>query len=356
MRNVPSKVPAARKKERVARPTSNGVTARDVAKVAGVSIATVSRVLNGNTSVDGALTAHVNLVASRMGYTPHAAARALALQRSDTVGAVIPNLENTNFAVGVGALQARLNEAGFTLLLGSSNYDPQQELRQVRELVSHGVAGMVLVGSQRDAAVYDLLRAKKIPYVNTWVLDPAHPSVGFENDAIGRTVAEYLVGLGHREFGLIAQRSSNDRAAVRIAGMLQVLAEHGITVPKERFLERNHQIGEGQQALRQLMGLPNPPTAIVASDVLAFGALAEALHTGIDVPSRLSILGIQDIEFAAHLSPALTAIRLPAKEVGKRAADLLLGLVAGDAIATSTPVAYELVERGSTAAPHPGGA
>jgi LacI family transcriptional regulator len=178
-----------KQKKRLPRPSANTVTVREVAEAARVSMATVSRVLNGNTSVDRALCKRVTAAARRLGYIPHAAARALASQRSRTIGAVIPTLENINFAIGVAALQRRIAEAGYTLLLGSSNYDLKEELRQVKALAAHGVAGMMLVGARHAAGLYELLQAKKIPFVNTWVLDSGHPCVGFDNREIGRALA-----------------------------------------------------------------------------------------------------------------------------------------------------------------------
>ena len=113
----------------------------DVARAAGVSTATVSRVLNGNAKVAAELQNRVRDIAQELGYTPHAAARALASQRSKTIGAVIPSLENQNFAIGVFALQKRIGEAGYTLLLGCSYYDQEDELKQVRALIADGIAG-----------------------------------------------------------------------------------------------------------------------------------------------------------------------------------------------------------------------
>jgi LacI family transcriptional regulator len=330
------------------RPATKAITVRDVAKVAGVSVATVSRVLNGNDTVDLALKDKVTAAAARLKYTPHAAARALALRTATTVGAVIPTLENANFAVGVGALQKRLSEAGYTLLLGSSNYDPDEEFRQIQSLTAHALAGFMLVGSRRDRRVYETLHMKGIPYVNTWVLDGGHPSIGFDNGEIGRTAARHLLALGHTQFAVIAQNAPNDRAESRIAGIREELATRGLAIPPERFVEHPHQIAEGQRALRRLMALPQPPTAIIASDVLAFGALAEAIHLRIDVPGRLSILGIQDIEFAAHLNPPLTAIRLPAEDIGTHAAEFLLAAIAGHVPAQTVPIPHVLIERGST--------
>src|SRR6202011_5480567 len=150
-------------KQRLPRPSANTVTVHEVALAAGVSMATVSRVLNGNTRVDQDLGKRVMAAAKRLSYTPHAAARALASQRSRTIGAVIPTLENINFAVGVAALQRRIAAAGYTLLLGSSNYDVEEELRQVKALAAHGVAGMMLVGARHADGLYELLQAKSIP-------------------------------------------------------------------------------------------------------------------------------------------------------------------------------------------------
>jgi LacI family transcriptional regulator len=342
-----------KQKKRLPRPTANTVTVREVAQAARVSMATVSRVLNGNTSVDRALCKRVTAAARRLRYTPHAAARALASQRSRTIGAVIPTLENINFAIGVAALQRRIAEAGYTLLLGSSNYDVKEELRQVKALAAHGVAGMMLVGARHAAGLYELLQVKKIPFVNTWVLDSGHPCVGFDNREIGRALASHLLDLGHVEFGVIAQITGNsDRAAGRVIGIREALAARGVALPQERLIECPHKITEGQLALRALMQSSKRPTAVICgTDVLAFGALIEASQLGVAVPRDLSIAGINDAEFAAHLTPPLTTMRLPADEIGTRAAEYLLGSVNSLPAASATQVQVSLIVRASTAPP-----
>jgi len=273
-------------RKRLPRPSANAVTVRDVAAAAGVSAATVSRALNGNSAVAEKLHARVVAAATRLGYTPHAAARALASQRSRTIGAVIPTLENVNFAIGIDALQRRLAEAGYTLLLGSSDYNAQQELRQVQALAAQGVAGMLLVGASHANGLYELLDSKKIPYINTWVLDREHPCVGFDNREIGRALANYLADLGHTEFAVIAQITGNsDRAAARVAGVREALAARGLPPPPERLTEYPYKIVEGQLALRTLMQAARRPTAVICgTDTLAFGALTEAQRLGIAVP------------------------------------------------------------------------
>lgn len=340
-------------KKRLPRPSANTVTVSDVARAARVSMATVSRVLNGNASVDQKLRRRVIAAAGRLGYTPHAAARALASQRSRTIGAVIPTLENINFAVGVAALQRRITGAGYTLLLGSSNYDVEEELRQVKALAAHGVAGMMLVGARHADGLYELLQAKSIPFVNTWVLDPAHPCVGFDNREIGRALANHLLDLGHVELGVIAQTMHNsDRAAERVIGIREVLAARGVPPPRERLIEHPHKITEGQLALRALMQGSKQPTAVICgTDVLAFGALIAARELGLAVPRDLSIAGINDAEFAAYLTPPLTTMHLPADEIGIGAAEYLLGCVDALPTVAATEVEASLIVRASTAPP-----
>ncbi|MBC7434561.1 MAG: LacI family DNA-binding transcriptional regulator [Bdellovibrionales bacterium] len=340
-------------KTRSRRPSAHAATVRDVAKAAGVSVATVSRVLNGKSTVAEALRLKVESVSLQMRYTPHAAARALATQRSVTIGAVIPTLEEVNFSIGVNALQQRLNTAGYTLLLANSNYDATEELRQVRALLSHGVAGMMLVGARHSDEVYQLLAAKGVPFVNTWVLDDEHPSVGFDNQAIGAALANYLLDLGHREFGVIAQQSpQSDRAAKRVAGIRAALQARGLKRPREQLISESHKIVDGQLAFAALMESPRRPTAVICgTDTLAFGAMVQAQAMGMSVPGDVSITGINDVEFAAHISPPLTTVRLMADVVGTRAAEYLLARIEGRAVANATNIPFTLVVRASTAAP-----
>jgi LacI family transcriptional regulator len=339
-------------KSRLRRPSGSAATVRDVAREAGVSVATVSRVLNGKSSVAPALRADVERVSAKLDYTPHAAARALATQRFNTIGAIVPTLEDANFSVGINALQQRLNESGYTLLLASSNYDQEEELRQVRALTAHGVAGMLLVGARRSPAVYELLGAKRIPFINTWVLDDEHPCVGFDNYAVGQALANYLLDLGHREFGLIAQQSlPSDRAAKRVAGVHDALAARAAPAPQQRLIARSHRIVDGQRAFQALMESRRKPTAIICgTDTLAFGVLVQATSMGIRVPQDVSVTGINDVEFAAHLSPPLTTIRLAAAEVGRGAAEFLLASIGGQAVVSATRVPFSLIVRKSTAA------
>lgn len=338
-------------------PRGRAATVRDVARIANVSVATVSRVLNGKATVAEGLRAVVERVSRELGYTPHAAARALATQRLSTIGAIVPTLHETNFSAGVNALQRRLNAAGYTLLLGSTNYDPEEEVRQVRALLAHGIAGLMLVGGRHRPEVYDLLSSRGVPFVNTWVLDATHPSVGFDNHAIGRTLVDYLYDLGHRDFGAIVQQSRrSDRATLRVAGMRGALQARGGEALQLRLIGNSHNIVAGQRAFQALMESDRRPTAVICgTDTLAFGALVQARSMGVRVPEDVSITGINDVEFAAYLTPPLTTIRLPAEQVGEHAAERLLACIRGQAVARHTAIAFTLVIRQSTAARREGG-
>lgn len=339
------------------RRSSAGVRVKEVAAAAGVSGATVSRVLNKTRGVSPEVRRRVEETARAMGYVPHGAARALASRRSRTIGAVVPTLENPNFAIGVEALQHRLGRDGYTLLLANYDYDLDQELSQVETLVGRGVDGMMLVGGQHHPALCDFLRAKGIPFVNTWVLsrDSAAPSIGFDNKIAAMRVANFLLDLGHRDFGVIAGLSrGNDRAAARVDGIRQSLGERGLTLAQARLIERPYRIVDGQLAMRELMAAQPRPTAVVCgNDILAFGAMIECQHQGIRVPADVSIVGFDDLDFAAQLVPPLTTVRVPADEIGRRAAEYLLSAVSGGA-ALPPPVPeieVSLIVRGSTAPP-----
>jgi LacI family transcriptional regulator len=307
-------------------------------------------VLNGSGTVRDVLRARVQKIANELGYTPHAAARALASQRSKTIGAVIPSLENQNFALGVFALQKRIGLAGYTLLLACSYYDQEDELNQVRALIADGIAGLMLVGRNHSPALYALLEKKQIPFVNGWTVDAEHPYVGFDNVAVGRRIAEYLLDLGHVNFGMITQiRQHSDRAGDRVIGVRAALKDRGLDLRHEHLIEMPHKIVEAQMAMRALLQRPDPPTAVICgTDLMAVGALAAAREAGVAVPGQLSIAGINDIEFSSFTDPPLTTMRLAADEIGLRSAEYLLARIENRTVSDQNVVHTDLIVRGTT--------
>jgi len=343
-------------KKRTGRRNSAAVSLLDVAQAANVSTATVSRVLNNSAAVSEDLRRRILDIAQVTGYTPHAAARALASQKTTIIGAVIPSLENLNFSIGVAALQRKLDEKGFTLLLACSNYSRQEELKQVRVLVAQGVSGLMLVGRSHADELFELLESRKIPFISGWTMDRQRPYVGFDNHEIGRKLVNHLADLGHRDFGVIVQNVGvSDRAADRVAGIRDALRERQLEFKQEHFIQAPHRTLEGQIAFRALMQRERRPTAVICgTDVLAIGALAEAKQMNLVVPRDISITGINDIEFSRFTSPSLTTVALPVDEIGSRAADYLLGCLEARTVPSQTLIPAELIVRESSG-PAPGG-
>ena len=342
-------------RKRLQRRQSDRPTLHDVAAMAEVSTATVSRCLNARDSVTPELRARVESAIVELGYTPHGPARALASQRARTVGVVVPTLDNAIFATGIQAMQDRLSQDDYTLLLASSNYDPDQERKQVRSLIERGVDGLMLIGEARPADLYDLLDQKAIPYVNTWTYRPdgRHPSIGFDNRSSARRIAAYLIDMGHTEIAMIAGiTDGNDRAADRLDGVGAGLAERGLSLAPGRVIECRYDIGDGRRALRRLMAASPRPTAVICgNDVLAFGALFECHALGLSVPGDVSVTGFDDLELAAELSPALTTMHVPSESMGRLAAEHLLHRIDGQPAPGAIRLDVDLIIRASTGPP-----
>ena len=333
------------------------VTLLDVAARAGCSTASVSRVLNQPDQVKDELRARVVSAMRQLGYTPNSAARALRSRRSHIMGIVIPTLNYAMYARLVEGLQQRLAEHGSSLLVAASEYDLRRERDQARVLIERGVEGLVFVGDVHRPVVYRLLESTGTPYVNTYVyrVDGDHPCVGFDNRVVTSEITEFLLGLGHRSFGVIsAVTVGNDRAAERVAGVRTTLERHGLDLKPESVYEHPYAIASGREGLRYLRSLEQPPTAIVCgNDVLAMGALIECRALGVAVPAQVSIVGFDNLEFAAHLDPPLTTVDVPATEMGERAADFLVGRVTGQSVLPYIHLEPRLIVRRTTG-PAPG--
>lgn len=328
-------------------------TIKEVASQAGVSIATVSRVINRPETVGKAAKVRVRDAIASLGYVPDRAARSLASGRFNAVGAIVPTIDNAIFAKGIQSLQSRLNEYGYGLLLASTEYEDDRELLALQSLIEHGVDGIVLVGTAHSPGVVRLLERRKVPYVNTWSYDRslAAPCIGFDNRLAMERLTHYLADLGHTRFAMIAGVTrNNDRAAERVAGVANALRARGLALPSEWLIERAYTIADGRQATAKLLACARRPTALICgNDILAFGALFESQARGLHVPTQISITGFDDVDLASQVSPALTTMRVPATEMGRSAADYLLRRQAGRTTDDGIELQAELIVRASTA-------
>ena len=333
-------------------PQKGRVGLRQVAKVAGVSTATVSRVVNSPSSVSEDLRTRVNLVIEQLGWVPNAAARALSLNRTGAIGAVFPALALGDFARAIDAMQDALAERNYLLLLARSQYDADLEFSLARKLVERGVDGLVLVGSTRSQDYDQFLSRLEVPYVNSFVYENGTPApcVGPDNGQAMADMVDYLVSLGHRRFGLIAQTTrNNDRAAARREGVREALARFGLAVPPSAMVEGEWSVGEGRKLFRQALKADPRPTALICGNsLLAVGAVLEATAMGIDVPGDLSIVGYDDIELMSELPLPVTTVRVASDEVGRVAAQMVLDMVGGAPDIGSRRIPSEIVIRATT--------
>jgi len=336
-------------------PNPRPVTLRQVAERARVSTATVSRVLNSPAAVRDDRRKRVLKAITELSYVPHGPAQALVSRRTGTIGAVVPTLNNGLFADCIAALQTRLNQEGYVLLLATSEYDRDREVEEVGALLQRGVDALMLVGGTHNPEVYARVENRKVPLVLTWALesDAGYDCVGFDNTGAASRLTEYLLDLGHRRFGIIAGiAQGNDRAAGRIKGFTQALIARGIDLNSVPIIECPYAVSEGRVAMRTLLRRNEIPTAVLCgNDIQAFGALAECNASGISVPRQISIAGYDDNEMATCVTPPLTTVRVRPQAIGEQAAAVLLAKLRGIQTRQSIDVQAEVILRQSTAPP-----
>ena len=344
---------AEQKRNRLHDPASR-VRVTDVAKRAGCAPATVSRALNNPDMVSPEKRARIERAMLDLGYVRNPAARALRSQRSHMVGVLIPTLDYAIYARMVGAANSKFSEAGISTLMATFNYDLDAEVREARLLLERGAEALVLVGNRHRPHLREMLDQFGVPWVCTYVANPggAHPSVGFDNAAAAAKLAQHLVHLGHRNICVISGvTKDNDRTTERLEGIKAELMRHAIKLPDSMITECPYSISDGRKACALLLSRADPkPTAIVCgNDVLALGALVECQARGLKVPDDISVVGFDNLELSMHSNPPLTTIDVPAEDMGRAAAEFILGKLNGEDVSLHNPVDVELILRDSSA-------
>jgi len=336
----------------------NAVGLRDVAREAGVSTATVSRAINNPEIVSPDLRERIAVAVEKLGWVPDGAARALTTRRSHTIGAVFPTLSAGDFARATNAIQAELLKKGYTLLLACTEYDFDLELQQVRKFVERGVDGLILVGQAHHPELSQFLARRQIPYVNTFVYDPAtHGTcIGPDNHKALMAMTSYLADLGHVRFAVIAQSiRNNDRSSARLDGIRDALALRGLAVRPQHFATGEWTIAEGRSLFRKIWATEPKPTAVICGNAhLTVGAVVQALDMGLKIPGDVSIVGYDDIEIMSHLPVRVTTVRVPGETIGRGAAQLLISRLDGQTSSLPLETEAEIVVRESSGPPAAG--
>ncbi len=295
---------------------------RDVAKAAGVSVATVSRVMNAPKTVSQQTRQKVEAAMTALRWRPSAAARAINSGRSRFVGALVPTLDNAIFARFLSHLESGLNLHGLSLVVATTGGDPKVETEKAHTLLDIGAEGFVLSGISQDPALLDLIDHMQIATIVTSFFDPNYvlPTIGYDNAEASRIALSHLEGQGHRDIAVFhGPKSLNDRTRARLQGLGDHHVDSALT-----FYETPLSTRGGCDAADMVLQQARRPTAILClSDVLAAGAMSELQRQGIGVPDDISVMGIDDLPSSATLYPALTTVHLPVASMGTAAADAL---------------------------------
>ena len=325
------------------------MTLKDVAKLAGVSPITVSRVLNRPEMVTPGTRELVRQVIERTGYVPNLLAGGLASRKTRFVAAVVPAISNQVFSESIQSLTDRMWESGYQVLLGTTGYPTSREENLLAAILSRRPDGIFLTGISHSVESHRRLAAARIPVVEAWDLTPTPVDmlVGFSHEKVGQAVAEYLLGRGYRQFGVIS--ADDARAEVRRIEYQSVLEKHGIADVSTVLVPAPSNFRLGREGLARLLERgPLPQAVFCSSDTLAHGILTEARSRGLSVPGDLAIVGFGDLDFAAHTFPPLSTVRIDRPAIGRIAAEALLARIEGRPVERIVDIGFHVMERGTT--------
>ena len=304
----------------------------DVAEHAGVSIATVSRVVNGSGSVSTTMREQVEQGIKDLKFRPNMIGRSLKLTHTRTFGVVVPTLSNPVFADMVSGVQEDARLAGYSTLMTFNEYQESEEEAAVETMLNNRVDGLILtVANVDDSPLCDRLDAENIPYVLLYnqPLKSHRCAVSVDNVAGGARVAEEFIHLGHKHSGVIAGRfGASDRSRARYTGFADYFKSHGLREPV--LVEVDFSKANVQAAVAELLSCTRPPTALFCStDLLAISVIGAITTLGLNVPGDISVIGFDGIDVGKLMRPSLATISQPSRQMGRIAVRMLLNRLGG---------------------------
>jgi DNA-binding LacI/PurR family transcriptional regulator len=324
-------------------------TMHDVARLARVSIATVSATLSGKAYVSPELQARVQAAIEELGYAPNGVARGLKQGSSNLLGLIIPDITNPFYTEFVHDTQALANAAGYSMLLCVTDNDPAKERDSLRLMRTHRVAGTVLCPTHTTA--HESLRPDHAPLVLVDNAPAGLPldAVALENDAAAYMATAHIVGFGHERIGTVAGPPQMLAGAERLAGYERALRDHALVVDGALIRFGQFLAEEAYAVCRELYSLPAPPTALfVANNHMLIGVMQALSDLELSCPMDVSIVSIDDFSWARAFTPKLTTVRQPVREMAQAALGLLLGRMANRDLEPSRKVlGAELIVRDS---------
>jgi len=312
------------------------VSIKDIAKVAGVSHSTVSRALSDSPLVKAETRARIQSLAREMGYSPDAWARSLVMRRTRAVGVVVTTIADPFIAEVVQGIESTAYQHGYTVILASSNSEPERELAAVEMLRSKRVDGVIVTSSRVGALYQQHLERIGVPVV----LLNSHSeqsgrytfSVTVDNRHGGHLATQHLIELGHRRIAYVTGPANTSSSEGRREGYCQALAEANLTFDPDLVIPGTGRAEAGEQAFLKLKAHVEPPTAVFCyNDMTAIGLLRAAREAGLAIPRDLSVVGFDDILFASCMYPPLTTVAQPKFEMGEQAMQMALALMLAQA-------------------------
>lgn len=330
---------------------------KDIAERAGVSAATVSRALSDSALVTDETRRRIHAIAQAMDYRPNVSARNLRTRRSMSVLLVVRDVGNPFYLDVLKGVEAAGREAGYAVLMGNTENDPDRETEYFNMLRDGHADGMILMtGKLPPADAEAAQRRAGLPVVVALeIIDGSgFPHVQVDNAAAAREAVAHLAALGHRRIAHITGPLPEILSVHRLEGYRAGMYAAGLYIAEGYEQRGNFLLESGQEACRALFELAEPPTALfVANDEMAYGAVHELRRMGRDVPGDVSVVGFDDLYLSKAFYPPLTTVSQPRAEIGRAAMDLLLKMLSGEADVGARPVVMPttLKIRGSTAAP-----
>lgn len=309
-------------------------TIKDIAKAAGVSLATVSRVINDGPKVGDETRKRVKQIMADMGYRPNANARALVSQQSASLGVVVAELRDPFFASLAHGIQTVALEKNVQILMSCGSIEEETERKAIETLLEHRCQAMVVHSKTLpDSELIEI--SKQVPgfiLINRYIPEIGHRCVWLDNVAGGKIMAEYMLQQGHRDIAVISSKYHIDDPEHRLAGIRAALDEHGIELPDTNIEFGVPDQEGGELAMQNLLAKGVKASAVLTyNDAMASGAMTTLLDHNIDIPGQISVIGYDDILLAKYCRPKLTTLRYPIEMMATKAAELALSYAFGKA-------------------------
>lgn len=329
-------------------------TMKDVARLAGVSTSTVSHVINDNRYVSDAVREKVMAAVSQLNYAPSALARSLKINQTHTIGMLMTASSNPFYSEVVRGVERSCYQRGYSLVLCNAEGDTDRLARSLETLLQKRVDGLLIMCSESLLPAAHLL--DRYPTVPSVVMDWAPAPLEKCSDIIqdnslvgGEMATRHLISQGYRRIACIAGPQDKTPARLRLEGYRQAMAAAGLTIPAGYIVESDFEFLGGFSAMQQLLALsPLPQAVFSCNDAMAVGVYQALYQAGLRVPQDMAVVGYDDIELAAYLTPPLTSIHQPKDALGELAVDTLLHRMADPGASQQLVLTPELVERGST--------